>query len=173
LALTANSATNGTGLAVGAGLTALGPNAEVTLADSTVSSNTAQGAIASGSGVADAFGATMTLLRDTVSNNQSLGGLASEGGGIVVYGTGTRMTVDTTTVSGNLAFTQLGEGTLLPYQGAASGGGLNVVGGATASVVKSTFDKNTAVAGDGSGGQRGGGANGGGLFISNQNIDGT
>ena len=76
-------------------------------------------------------------------------------------------------MSGNLAFTQLGQGTLLPFQGVAAGAGMNVTGGATASVVKSTFDSNTAVAGDGSGSQLGGEADGGALFVSNGTIDGS
>ena len=39
------------------------------------------------------------------------------------------MTVDASTVSGNLAFTQFGQGPLLPYQGDATGGGLSVIRG--------------------------------------------
>ena len=110
--------------------------ASITVTDSIVRGNTAQG----GGGIAVGPGGTLSLLRSTVSGNRSTGISGSHGGGI--YLDGGTVTIVNSTISGNTA-------TDTPTApGNADGGGIYVAGG-TLSAQNVTLAANRASGDDG------------------------
>ena len=124
-----NSATGSCGS--GGGIYSQDPNVNVTVTDSTVSGNTANGyylcTYSGGGGIYNSAGSVFNLINSTVSGN-SAPGAGGDGGGIYNYNGGI-MNIHSSTVSGNSASD-------------AAGGVANLYGNATITIDNSTISGN-------------------------------
>ena len=157
------------GGAVGGGINNSEPGTVITLSDSELTQNDANGTglllNARGGGLAD-FGGNLTISNSRITHNQSIGdaGLlrGGMGGGIYSKNSAVGLLIDTT-IANNVA--QGGDDVSGVAAGLAQGGGIYAHGGTWSAVGATTIDSNIAQGGQGLAGTqlRGGDASGGGI----------
>ena len=148
-----NAVTNLSGLEGAGGGIYNTNNATMTVYNSVISTNQAQGGNFKGSGGGIYNAGTLTLLNSKIDANTSDGQQGGFGGGIYNFQT---LVLDHSTVNGNFAIGKTGR-----LGAPAQGGGIYTVG--SARLVLSTVSQNSATSGDGSAGD-GGSSSGGGIF---------